>query len=501
LAQARPAPAARPAAGAERGVASVWPLLAICLGAVLVRALTSALLPNEVWPDETFQSTEQALRLISGRGMTPWEFQIGARSWILPGLATPFVALGNALSSDPRVTLGLIRALMIGVSTMGVWAAYALGARRGRLHGLFAAGLAAGWCELVYYSPHLLSDTIGGVLLLAGLAVADDARTPRRLFWAGVLLGAALVVRVQLSPAIGLAGLLTCGPDIRKRLLPLATGFALPVAMLGVLDWLTWGAPFHSVIAYVRVNLAAAQQYGVDPPITYLRWEAVIWGPAEPLVLITAAFGARRAPSVAAVAAVVALTFTAVGHKEPRFIYPALLPLFVLCAIGTGDMAADVARRARTPSARRLIPLGFALLWAAASASAGFGAGMRPLWTRVASVQRALDIVNDRPDSCGLGLDYPYWDMAAVSRMRRDITLYAAAETPANAYNYLLMLPGPRKPLASYLAEGFTRERCYPDGICLYHRPGPCVAGPAPMRADTPPRVRAQLSRLGYSVY
>jgi hypothetical protein len=501
LAQPRPAPAARAGAGAERGVVSVWPLLAICLGAVLIRALTSALVPTEVWPDENFQSTEQALRLISGRGMTPWEFQIGARSWILPGLAAPFVALGGALSSDPRVTLGLIRALMIGVSTLGVWAAYALGARRGRLHGLFAAGLAAGWCELVYYSPHLLADTIGGVLLLAALAVADDAQTPRRLFWTGVLLGAALVVRVQLGPAIGLAGLLTCRRDMRKRLLPLAAGFALPVALLGALDWLTWGAPFHSVIVYVRTNLAVAKQFGVNPPMTYFGWETVIWGPAAPLILITAALGAWRAPSVAAVAAVIAATFAVVGHKEPRFLYPALLLLFVLCAIGTGEMAAIVARLVRTPLARRLVPLGFALLWVVASASAGFGAGMRPLWTRVASIQRALDVVNDRPDSCGLGLDRAHWYVAAVSRMRRDITLYAAAKTPANAYNYLLRLHGPEKPLAGYLAQGFTLERCYPDGICLYHRPGRCVAGSAPLRADTEPRVRAPLSRLGYSVY
>lgn len=488
-------------AGAERRVVSAWPLLAICLGAVLVRALTSALLPNEVWSDETFQSTEQALRLISGRGMTPWEFQIGARSWILPGLAAPFVALGGALSTDPRVTLGLIRSLMIGVSIMGVWAAYALGLRRGRLHGLFAAGLAAGWCELVYYSPHLLSDTMGGILLLAALAIADGAQTPRRLFWAGLLLGAALVVRVQLSPAIGLAGLLTCGPDIRRRFLPLAAGFALPVATLGVLDWLTWGAPFHSVITYVRTNLGAAQQFGVAPPITYVHQEAVIWGPTAPLILVTAALGARRAPSVAAVAAVIAFTFTVVGHKEPRYLYPALLLLFVLCAIGTGEMAEDVTRHLRNPTARRLVPLGFAILWAVASASVGFGAGMRPFWMRVVSVQRALDIVNNGPDSCGLGLDHAYWDVAAVSRLRRDITLYPAAKTPANAYNYLLWLPGPRKPLASYLAQGFTLEHCYPDGICLYHRPGPCVAGSAPLRADTEPHVRAQLSRLGYSVY
>ena len=38
------------------------------------------------WPDEVHQSLEQAHRLVFGYGFVPWEYQLGARSWILPGL-------------------------------------------------------------------------------------------------------------------------------------------------------------------------------------------------------------------------------------------------------------------------------------------------------------------------------------------------------------------------------------------------------------------------------
>lgn len=477
------------------------PILAICLGAVLARALIAVLLPYVVWPDETFQGTEQALRLVSGRGLTPWEFQIGARSWLLPGLVVPLVAAGRALSSDPKVTFGLITVLMIAVSTVNVWSAYVIGARAGRpLHGFFAAGLAASWCELVYYSPHLLADTVSGALLLAALAVATQIEEPGRPFWTGVLLGAAFVIRIQLAPAIGLAGLLACRGAFRSRSLALAAGFAIPVAVLGVVDWLTWGAPFRSAFVYVKSNLGLAALFGAVPPLAYLGEEKEIWGAAIPLVIVTAVLGARRAPSLALTAAAIAITFSAVAHKEPRYIYPALLLLFVVCGIGTVELADDLGRVLGKASIRRALPFGLALLWAAASLGSAISPEMRPLWTREADILRALAAVNADPRSCGLGLEYPNWVLTGASRVRSDIQLYDAPATPAGAYNRLLRLPGTQTPLAAY--TGFALQRCYqPGGACLYTRPGTCTSGAPPLRAVTPAPWRAALKRLGFVTY
>jgi hypothetical protein len=503
VARPRPAPDLA-AARVRRDRGDLPAVLVLVLAGVLLRAATCALSPNIAWEDETFQAVEQALRLVSGRGLTPWEFQIGARSWILPGLAAPLVAAGRAISGDPRVALGLVAALMIAVSAAAVVCAYAVGARHSRLGGLFAAGLAAGWAELVYYSPHLLPDTLSGALLLAALAAAQRPRGAGRLVWIGFLLGATFVVRVQLAPAIGLVGLMACGASLRARLGWLVAGFAAPVAALGALDWATWGAPFHSLVVYLQTNLGgAAAAFGAAPPLAYLGAEIEIWGGlASALVIGTAALGARKAPGLAAVAAVIVLTFSAIAHKELRFVYPALLLLFVLCGVGTGELAADLARRLGAWAGRRGAPLLLALVWIAASAAVGFGPGLRPFWARDADVLRALDDVNAAPDSCGLGLDRPDWTVTGLSRLRGDLQLYDAQRTPGDAYNRLLRLPGRQRPAAVYEAQGFSLQACYGSrGVCLYRRPGPCAAGRAPLRATTPAPVRATLTKLGFSVY
>jgi hypothetical protein len=474
------------------------------LAAVLLRALTCVLSPNVVWPDETFQATEQALRLVTGHGLTPWEFQIGARSWVLPGLVLPLVAAGRALSTDPRLAFGLIAALMIAASAVNVWCAYLLGARSGRLHGLYAAGLAAGWSELVYYSPHVLADTVSGALLLAALATGANPQSLRRLFWMGVLLGAACVVRVQLAPAIALVGLMTCRSAFWRRAAMLAFGFALPVAGLGVLDWLTWGAPFRSVLVYLQTNLSGvASQFGASTPLAYLGSEKALWGVATPLVVGTAALGAKRAPGLAATALAIAVTFSAVAHKEPRFLYPALLILFVVCGIGSGELANDLRSGIKAPQARRLVAPVLALLWAAASLSSGFGSAMRPMWTRDADILRAFDAVNADPASCGLGLDVPDWTVSGLSRLRGGLQLYDGAHAPPAGYNDLLTAPpGLQKSMAAHAADGFVLQSCFGErGVCLYRRPGACAIGQPPLKAVTPNEVRANLKKLGFQVY
>src|SRR5256885_510216 len=67
-------------------------LAAAGLGLVVLMAIGLRLVPILVepsinWWDEVFQATEQAHRLVFGYGLVPWEFQLGMRSWLLPGAA------------------------------------------------------------------------------------------------------------------------------------------------------------------------------------------------------------------------------------------------------------------------------------------------------------------------------------------------------------------------------------------------------------------------------
>ena len=64
------------------------------------------------WPDEIFQSTEQAHRFAFGYGFVSWEFQEGARSWLFPGL------LGLFWKGVAALGFGTAPALMISVKLL-----------------------------------------------------------------------------------------------------------------------------------------------------------------------------------------------------------------------------------------------------------------------------------------------------------------------------------------------------------------------------------------------
>src|SRR5262249_47794672 len=72
----------------ERRLAAAG-LMVLVLLSVGLRLVPTVLVPSLNWGDEIFQSIEQAHRLVYGYGLVPWEFQLGMRSWLVPG----FVAI------------------------------------------------------------------------------------------------------------------------------------------------------------------------------------------------------------------------------------------------------------------------------------------------------------------------------------------------------------------------------------------------------------------------
>src|SRR5664279_3379453 len=76
-------PPLRPASYDRTDVALLALLLILGLAA---RTWIAIFFPGFDHPDENYQATEQAHRLLFGYGVVPWEFRIGARSWLLPGL-------------------------------------------------------------------------------------------------------------------------------------------------------------------------------------------------------------------------------------------------------------------------------------------------------------------------------------------------------------------------------------------------------------------------------
>lgn len=475
-------------------------LALICAGGLVVRVATGWFLPNINHPDETFQYLEQAYRLLTDRGLVPWEYQVGARSWLLAWLIVPAEAVAHAISPHPAVLRGSVILFLSLLSTAVVLAAWRIGRHSGgRRHALFAALLAAFWCEIVYLSTHMLADSISAIPLLAALAsgVRGSEASKLEITLSGLLFGLTIVVRPQLAPACGIAMLWIAGVRPSRRWIAMAAGFVLPILLLGVTDWIVWGAPFHSITTYLHVNSGGiADIFGVEPPNWYILREFAIWGLAIGPVLASAALGLRRAPLLAIVALIVLLTFSAVPHKEWRFLYPALPILFTLCGIGTAEATAWLSRRMPHVEARWIVGAAVAL-WLGLSLLSGVRGSMRPLWQQNASQIRALDLASADPAACGIAVDPPgKWEDTGMVRIRADMRLFGAATADAPGFNYLMVTEG--RPVPPDLdALGYRRIACFPKGVCLYRRPGACHPAGGELKAHPSPQVAAQLRALG----
>lgn len=482
-------------------------LALILLVAVALRTASAIWLPNIVHPDENQQYLEQAGRLLTGRGMIPWEYAVGVRSWLTPAALAAVMAPAVWASDSADLALGSATAAMILLAAIGVWASFRLGGRIAGPSGAVAAGIAAAvWCELVHFSTHVLADTLSAVFLIWGLAIAyrrppDEGR--RAFLIAGILFGLAFITRLQLAPALAVAMIGLCGLQPR-RYLPMMAGGLAPFILQGAVDWATWGVAFHSLAMYVVVNAGGvADQFGRMPMEWYLRVEASVWRFAAPLILITALFGARRAPLLALVGVAILATFSAVGHKEARFVYPALPLLFTLCGVGM----AELARLATSAGVRPRVALGGLLaLFLTASAATAAGPKMTVNWLQYRQHLLTLQEINRDPAACGVGWDRQgQWDDAGFIYLRRDLSFYISdlgAPDRARAFNYLITHEEGQPAKAP---DSFRRLSCgsnvyspwLSSTICLWRRPGGCDGRAAPLLKAVAGPEAVALRKLG----
>jgi hypothetical protein len=445
--------------------------------------------PGRVHPDETFQYIEQANRLLGRPGIVPWEFVMGVRSWALPAIVAGVLRVARQLSADPLFAIQMVGVVFALPSLVGVVLGYRWGeAKGGRAAAIACACLNATAVDLVYLAPHPLPDTVAAPLLLGGLYVADlhgDAPSRRRFATAGLLFGCCLAFRVQLAPAIALGMLLLGGRQPRDRLIPLCLGAAVPLALSGLLDWATWGRPFQSIWLYFWVNSihGAADRFGTAPWYHYLAYLLNGWAPLFLPVLGLAVLGARRAPVPGAVALAIVGTFSLVGHKEYRFLYPALPLIMTLVGLGSADVAGFAASRlGGRPIEARSLGCMLALFWAGASALFGAFGPARVYWPHGTAIIESMRIVNGDPVACGIAMSPANrWSAGGgYSALRPGIQFFGfrtdADRRQTEAFNYIYSVTE-----MDFTPYGFTRVRCWEgQPVCLWHRPGGC--DPAPGR-------------------
>jgi hypothetical protein len=469
------------------------PLFGLVVAAAVVTALAlrtaAALVPSMAHPDEVFQYLEQAHRLVFGYGIVPWEYRYGMRSWLVPLSLSPFMRLGHWLSPDGMLYLLLPKLAVAALSLSLLPAAYWLGARISRTHGLVALAVSAIWFEFVYFGAHVLTETAAVAMILPAAALLlAELPAGRRVALAGALLALGAILRFHYLPAIAVLVLLSCRTEFRQRWLPLASGGLVAVTLGGLVDLGMSQVPFAWLVENVHQNIVAnrSADFGVSGPLEYIGMYMRRWGILlVPMLLLMLPVIRRFRPLFwMAIANLVFHSF--VGHKEYRFVLLTTAIFVLLAAIGS----AEWLRRLRPhlpEQGARLAPLLLVLLWGGASVALGAKETMQPRWSAFSPAFKASTSLRHVPNLCGVAVqDLPYWESGGYSHLHRPVPLYLLDQKQiagsAAAFNAILAPaaappPGPYRKLSCHALPGQTSGSGYLFGtprVCSYVRDGSC---------------------------
>lgn len=304
-------------------------------------AVLAVLQLGRLHPDEVYQALEPAFWRVHGFGVLAWEWKAGLRNWAVPMLLAAVLRAGGFLGlQDPWALRALIGLPLAVLHVAALLAAFRYGGRHSASGG-WTALLALGLLPTVWaYGGRTLSEPLSAAaLVLAVEALTEAGGRARTLLLGGTALGLAVVLRYGSGPAVlGALLWLAVRRDWRRLALVVAGGSAVAAA-LGALDFLTWGEPFHSFVAWARFNVfsdGAVRAFGSSPPGFYgsllvLLVPLWVWG-ALAFAVARPGQGEPRIGLALAMAAAGLLALLATPHKEERFLYPVVILLVLEAA-------------------------------------------------------------------------------------------------------------------------------------------------------------------------
>jgi hypothetical protein len=466
-------------------------LKGLILLAIGLRLVPIVLVPSMVWPDEIFQTAEQAHRLVYGSGLVPWEFQLGMRSWLLPGVIAALMELSRIAGDGPDYYLPLIAASFAVLAAVPVLCCFLWGRRLfGLAGGWIAAAVVAVAPEAVYFGARTLLETVAAHLLIVALYALEPGYrvTSRlRLFSGGALLGLVFVLRIQLGPALVVVAVWTCWGAIRQRGPALLAGAAATLAAAAMLDTATLGYPLASVWRNLSYNVyyGASSTFGVEGWSFYLLGELGVWGGGALTLVLLATLGARRMPLLLAAAVTILAAHSAFAHKEYRFIYPAVLLVMTLAGIGLAQVAIwgrdRLLERGVQGWAATAGPVAVVLSWwCLVSLHVWTGATLTAYRLGRHDNLQAASFVAHGPAVCGLGLygaDGEDWiNYGGYTYLHRSAPMYWPKDEPefaalAAGFDTLVYTKAPPEGL------GFMPQRCFGQ-VCVARRSDGCASLP-----------------------
>lgn len=445
-------------------------LIAIFLIALLLRVGVAIHFPSIEYADEIYNTLEPAHRLAYGYGVVDWEWREGVRSWVFPAFLAGVMRATDWMGPG---SLGYIRAIAILLSLLSlttVWFGYAWGKRAsGNAAAMIAAGACATWYELVYFAPKAFTEVMATNLLLPGLYLGiygGELPERKRLFLAGLFLGLAVSLRVQLAPAVGFAVLYFCHRNWRRTGPAIFAGLLLPVVAFGLVDAITWSYPFQSFLRYFWVNVVEKRNtlYGTVPWYGYLLQCMRFFGP----LFLLAVVGVRRSPFLGWVVLIIVGSHSVIPHKELRFMYPVMPIVITLAALGFVEIAGALnTRRKSTLSTRAIIVAGLIFF----ALTSGFLAWRFPRWRQSSGGLIAMDRLSQDSSLCGVGLSpLLLLKTGGYAHLHQNVPIILinpniALEEQAPSFNALL---------THNQKIGSKSAGCW-NGVCLYRRAGSCI--------------------------
>jgi GPI mannosyltransferase 3 len=386
---------------------------------------------NFPYPDEIFQYLEQGHRLAFGRGLITWEFRVGARTWLIPGVigillrGLDLVGLGA-----PQAYLPIVRGLLCLLSTSLVFSSYVLGRRlAGERSGRMAALFSAFWYEMIYFAHKPLADGLAVYAFVGALACMRGGPYRMRPLLLGALAAIGVVLRFQMIALAMFLGLVVLLSGEKGAMVRSAISFVIVTLLGGLLDLFTWGVPFSYHVQSYRalVVQGMSEMWGASPFHLYLQWLMVASAGIAGVVLIWGAFRLRHTCLLFGTVVAALLPQMMIPHKEYRYVLVVVALLLVLLA---QLLAEQLSRLATTGRARRLT-LAFTVLFLGLSAAGLWGVlpgekfvyRMSPL-LRQPAMEAYLFLAREKHVTGVLDLHQPWWASGGYTLFHRDAPLY-----------------------------------------------------------------------------
>lgn len=479
-------------AGERDGRDDRWTVLAILAAGLLARA--AAFSPYAInHPDEAIQYLEQAHRLTFGSGVMPWEYRLGMRSWLVPLLLAGPMWLGDRIAPASLLYVILPRLLCAAIALAPLWAAYRIGRQLSRRHALVALAVLTLWPESVYFSVHVLTETLSVAMFLPAAALLTGERTRGRVVAAGALLGLAVIFRFHYAPAA--AVLVAFG--LRRRWREwrwLALGAVAPTLASGAIDLAMGQWPFAWMVNNLRYNIVEhrAASFGEFGPQAYLQMLWASWSIALAPIVWLAWYGARRFPALGWATVANLAVHLLIGHKEYRFILLSVQLAMLLAAIGTVEVVDALPPDATGWRSRSRVLLAALLAWGVVATVFATSDLADPGWRRYAAAYRLAREAHLR-GACGMAIFAGHtWPPEGQTFLHgptpvyyfngptphREAQLVAGA---ASAFNAAVAPPGRASVPAAYRQVACLGDPA-PERLCLAMRPGACTASAAANR-------------------